>query len=103
MAEKWIDVYQSALMELEHSLMAGRIAEARDEIVARVEQLRGIPGLHRDELRAIDDALGGLRVLECEESRDAKEQERVAAEQALEKLRSIGPTMERLRPTGEQN
>jgi hypothetical protein len=35
--EKWIEVYKSAVLELEQSLIAGRLAEARAEIVKRIE------------------------------------------------------------------
>jgi hypothetical protein len=44
--EKWVEVYQAAILELKQSLMAGRIADARAEIVKRIEALREIPGQH---------------------------------------------------------
>jgi hypothetical protein len=93
--EKWIELYMSALLEVEQSLMAGRIADARAEIVKRVEALRDIPGLHEDEQRAIEDALNNLRVLEREEVRYAADEQRKLAEAALEQLRSIRPKIER--------
>ena len=37
-------------------------------------QLRDIPGLHIIEMQAIDDALSGLRGLECTEERDADDE-----------------------------
>jgi hypothetical protein len=38
--------------------MRGRIGDARVQILARVERLKNMPGLHAREERAIDDALG---------------------------------------------
>jgi hypothetical protein len=51
--EKWIELYTTAMLELKHALMAGRILEARNEIAARIEKLRDIPGLHEKELQAL--------------------------------------------------
>ena len=89
--EKWVELYRNAMLELQHSLMAGRILDARTEITERVEKLCGMPGLHAEERHAIEDALSGLRSLEREEIRYAKDQQRKLAQEALEKLRSIGP------------
>jgi hypothetical protein len=86
--EFWIDLYRMAMMELENAQLAGRIGDARIEIAARLEKLRDIPGLHTVETQAIDDALSGLRGLECTEERDADD-ERVIAERALQSLRVI--------------
>jgi hypothetical protein len=47
--ERWIEIYQRALTELEHAKMKGRIGEARAEIIARVEELKKIPALHERE------------------------------------------------------
>ncbi len=58
--EKWVEFYRSAMLEFQHSLMAGRISDARAEIMARIEKLRDIPGLHAVERQAIEDALSGL-------------------------------------------
>jgi hypothetical protein len=33
--EKWVDVYKTALMELEHAAMTGRISDARTAISIR--------------------------------------------------------------------
>ena len=44
--ETWVQLLKSALLELEHSPMTGRIADAREEIVKRVAALRDIPGIH---------------------------------------------------------
>ena len=64
--EKWIKLYRSALVEWDRSLMPGRIADAREEIVKRLEALRDIPGSHDVERNALRDALSNLRVLERE-------------------------------------
>lgn len=93
--EKWIEVYKSAMLELEQSLIAGRIAEARAEIVKRMEALRSIPGLHGEEHQAIEDAIRNLRVLEREDTNHTTEEQRKAAEAALERLRSIAPKIKR--------
>lgn len=94
--EKWVDLYRSAMLELEHSLMAGRILDARAEITQRIEKLYDIPGLHAKERQAIEDALSGLRSLEREEIIYAKDQQRELAQAAIEKLRSIEPGLRRL-------
>jgi hypothetical protein len=93
---KWFQLYSRAMLELEHALMAGRIMDARSEILRRLEILRDIPGLHGTERQAIQDALSGLRSIEREEVRCADERHREAATLALEKLRSTGPMIERL-------
>ena len=90
--EKWYSVYETAMVELEQAKIAGRIGDAREEITARIEKLRDIPGLHEREKQAIEDALNGLRMLEQEEER-ARADERRIAEAALEKLRVIGPKL----------
>lgn len=88
--ELWYELYRSALMEFEHSLMAGRIKDARAEILHRVEKLKSIPGLHAEEKQAIEDAINGLRTLEREEAVDV-------ANEALQKLRSLDPKLRRLK------
>ena len=87
--EKWVEVYKSAVFELEQSLITGRIEQARAEIVKRVVAMRNIPGLHREERQAIEDAIYNLRVLEREDVKHTAEEQRKAAEAALERLRSI--------------
>lgn len=94
--ENWVALYQSALIELEHAKMSGRITNARTAIVARIEKLSGIPGLHPEERRAIEDALRTLRFLEGEEERYQAEEKRRALEEVAEKLRSLGPTIQRV-------
>jgi hypothetical protein len=54
--EKWVELYKKAILELEHAKMTGRIGDTRTELGARVEKLRGIPGLHAEEIQAIDEA-----------------------------------------------
>src|SRR5882672_3673137 len=91
--EKWYALYKSAMMEFEHSLVTGRIKDARVEISNRVQELRNIPGLHAEEKQAIEDAMVGLRSLERYEA-DRLEKE---AGEALRKLRSLEPRLQRLR------
>jgi hypothetical protein len=74
--------------------VAGRIKDARVEILNRVQKLRKIPGLHAEEKQAIEDAMAGLRSLERYEA-DHVEKE---AEEALRKLRSLEPRLRRLKP-----
>jgi len=95
--EKWIELYTSAMLELKHSLMAGRILEARTEIAARIEKLRGMPGHHERELQALADALHNLRTLERIEQQSDGEQQREAARTALEKVQTLAPRIERLK------
>jgi hypothetical protein len=95
--EDWVSLYQSALIELEQARLAGRINAAQKAIVARVELLRGLPGLHAEERVALDDALRALASLQREEAHFDAEAERRAVEESLEKLRSVGHTIQRLR------
>jgi hypothetical protein len=90
--EKWVQLYKAAVFELGQSLIAGRIAEARAEIVKRIETLRDIPGLHGEERQAIEDAINNLRVLEREDLQIAEQ--RRTAEVALERLRAIAPKID---------
>jgi hypothetical protein len=94
--EKWIEVYQKALIELQHANMRGRIGDSRSVIISRVEQLKNIPGLHAQEDQAIEDALNALRFLEREEDRYDENQRRKALETAMRKLQSIGPKIKKL-------
>jgi predicted DNA-binding transcriptional regulator YafY len=88
--QEWFTLYQTALVELQQALIAGRIAATRTEIEKRMEALQGLPVLHDEERHAIVDALRALRLIEREEAREA-------AQTALEKLESIRPAIERLR------
>jgi len=69
--EDWISLYQAALTELEQGKMSERIEAAHSAIVARMEKICTLPGLHPEERRAIEDALHGLRSLKREEARFA--------------------------------
>ena len=89
--EKWVEVYQAALLELKQSLMAGRIADARAEIVKRIEALREIPGQHKEERQAIEDALNTLQFLKREDAEITADNERKEAAAALDRLLEILP------------
>jgi hypothetical protein len=93
--EKWVGLYNAALLELEHALVHGRIVAAREEITKRLEILATAPGLHGYERGAVQDALVNLRVIEREEVRYAANEQRRLAERALERLRAIRPSIER--------
>ena len=94
--EKWVEIYEKALMELGHAKMRGRIGDARAQIIARVEKLKSIPTLHAREDRAIEDALTALRFLEREEERYDENQRRRALETAMRKLQSVGLKIKKL-------
>jgi hypothetical protein len=94
-SEDWVSLYRSALVELEQARMVGRIEAAQKAIVVRMEKLRTLPGLHPEERQAIEDALHGLDSLIREHERYDAEQKRLALERSLEKLRFIGPAVER--------
>ena len=96
--QKWVELYRAALLELENSLMAGRITDARAEIVRRLEQLQQTPGLHARERQAIQDATNGLQNLEREEAQHASDEEQRIAQEVLAKLRSLRPRIENLKP-----
>jgi hypothetical protein len=95
--EKWVELYTAAMLELKHALIAGRVLDARTEIAARIEKLREIPGLHERELQALDDALHNLRTLERIEQQADAEQQREATRNALEKVQSLAPRIERFK------
>jgi hypothetical protein len=94
--EKWVEIYTLALTELRHAKMRGRIGDARTELVARVEKLKNVPGLHEREYQAIDDAFNALRYLEREENRFEEKERRETLEVATQKLQSIAPRIKRL-------
>jgi hypothetical protein len=89
--EEWVALYRAAILELEHAKISDRINATRTAVLARIEKLQNIPGLHSYERQALADALSGLRVLQDEERRYDAEQKRRAIEGALEKLRSVAP------------
>jgi hypothetical protein len=94
--EKWVEIYQKALMELGHAKMRGRIGDARAQIRTRVERLKDVPGLRAAEHQAIDDALNALRFLEREEERYDENQRRETLEVASCKIQSLGPKIKKL-------
>jgi hypothetical protein len=49
--EKWVELYRSAVLEFQHSLMSGRISDARAEIAARARKATGMPGLSLDNVK----------------------------------------------------
>lgn len=89
--QKWFDLYATALLELEHAAMTGRIGDARAEIAVRLDTLKQHPGLHKAEYHAIQDALSSLRVLEEEEAHLAAEDKKRLLQEAARKLQSIAP------------
>jgi hypothetical protein len=93
---KWFQLYARAMLEVEHASIAGRIMDARGEILRRLKALKNLPGLHGPERLSIKDALSNLYGLEREEARYADEKRKEAAKLALGRLRSMGPIMERL-------
>ena len=94
--EDWVALYQAALTELEHAKMTGRVEAARTAIIARMEKLQTLSGLHPEERQAIEDALRSLKFLEREEARFNAEAERRAVQESLEKLRSINSAIKRV-------
>jgi hypothetical protein len=94
--QDWVALYQSALIELEQAKIAGRINAAQKAIIARVETLRALPGLHAEERHAIDDTMRALGLLQREEANSDTVAERRAIEETLERFRSVGPAIKRL-------
>ena len=62
LASKWRQLYECAILELDHSKLPGRITEARHAILDRAEEIL----THRscDEHHALNAALRALRLLE---------------------------------------
>lgn len=90
--EKWLELYRLALVEIEKSLLGGRIMDVRDEIVMRVEQLDQSPELNIEERKAIAAALLALRTLDREDAKYAADQKKLAddcARTALKHLNSL--------------
>jgi hypothetical protein len=67
LAQRWVVLYQLALLELDPNQMATRLFDARHEIFDRVEELRDLPGPHDRENQAIQDALIHMRSLHKEQ------------------------------------
>jgi hypothetical protein len=93
--EDWVSRYNSALTELEQAKMLSRITSAQDAIVDRLEKLRMMPDLHPEERRAIEHAIRTLGILEQQHARFDAEEERRSLDLSLEKLRSVGDTIQR--------
>ena len=66
----WKTLYQLAVMELDPTQIVGRIAEARNAILNRIEETITKPGEY-NERQALSDALNGLRVLRQEQEQRA--------------------------------
>ena len=94
--EDWFQLYQEAVLELEHVKMTGRIRDARAGISARIEALGHLPGLHNDENLALLDASSVLRTLEREEQRLAEEERKRLAVIVLEKIHHLCPKIKQL-------
>ena len=62
--EEWVSLYQAAVTEFEQAKTSERIEAAHKAIVARMEKICTLPGLHPQERQAIEDAVFGLRSLE---------------------------------------
>lgn len=61
----------------------------------RIEALWEIPGLHKEERQAIEDALTPLQFLKREDAEITADDERKKAAAALERLLEIAPKRER--------
>jgi hypothetical protein len=59
----WRDLYQAAMLELRPEVLQLRIDHAEKAIQQRITGLRQDDSNTTEELRALDDALRGLRVL----------------------------------------
>jgi len=69
--ERWFQLYQQAMLELDPSKLALVINKANDAILERIEH---IDASHPDgELPQLNDALNGLRILRREYERSLKE------------------------------
>ena len=66
-AQRWVVLYQLALLEMDPNKMATRLLAARHEIFNRAEELRDLPGPHDTENQEIQDALNNLRSLHKEQ------------------------------------
>lgn len=95
-SEPWVALFQSAIEELEDTRMTGRIRDANRAIVARIERLRRIPGLHRSEQIAIEDALRTLRFMQWLGEYYPPAEKSEVTRHALETLRSVKPAIQRL-------
>jgi len=95
--EKWVKFYKMAILGLERTKLRDRIEDTRVEMAARIVKLRDVPGMHAEEISAMDKAHRTLVLLESEEERFASEEKRRAIEEALRQIRSIAPKIEKLK------
>ena len=68
----WRELYRAALVELQPEELRQRIADAEKAIQQRIAELRRNDSDPGEELRELDDALRGLRILantECKPPR----------------------------------
>ena len=69
--ERWFQLYQQAMLELDPAKLSSVINKANDAIL---EQIEHIDASHPDgELPQLNDALNGLRILRREYERSLKE------------------------------
>jgi hypothetical protein len=61
----WFEVYQAAMLELDHQKLPGRIVVAKEAVRLRLEEIQGDSD-HHAERQQIEDALSCLRTLERE-------------------------------------
>ena len=61
-ASRWRQLYECAILELDHSKLPGRITEARHAILDRAEEI--LTRRSCDEHQALNTALRALRLLE---------------------------------------
>lgn len=95
--EEWRDIYQKALIELEHARMRGRTGDAREKIIRQIESLKSIPGLHEPERRSIADALNALDLLEQVSDRYNDNQRRRVLERVAREIQYLAPTIHALK------
>ena len=62
LASRWKELYECAILELDHTKLPVRIVEARHAVLDRAEEILTRPSC--DEHRALNAALRALRLLE---------------------------------------
>ncbi len=68
-SHQWQEIYRTALLEIRPEALPQRIHDAEQAILKRIVELRSHEARTEEELRSLDDALRGLRVLarsECQ-------------------------------------
>ncbi|HXJ89067.1 MAG TPA: hypothetical protein VMS18_19775 [Candidatus Binatia bacterium] len=68
--DRWKDVYEGAVADSEYSLSLDRIADARNAILDRAEEILTLSST--EERRALNQALRTLRLLEESANRNGK-------------------------------